>query len=165
MTIDITNYSSVSEKFEFFGLKPDNGLIILPSNFDTAENLNKLRQQTESETVKTLFRQNNLPYTEIFDETNSPAYIQNYSFEWFGPTIFISASLISQNPDLVSVALGLITNYLQEIFKTPNNNSLPESTSLEIIYEEPDGSCKKIAYRGPPEGLKDVAQAIKNLRN
>jgi hypothetical protein len=37
--------------------------------------------------------------------------------EWVGPVIFVGGSLLSQNPTLVSVALGVVANNATEILR------------------------------------------------
>jgi hypothetical protein len=85
--------------------------------------------------------------------------LQQYSFEWFGPTLFVSAGLLSQDPNVLSVTLGVITNYLYDLFK----GNKEDRTSLDVILEQADGSCKQIHYRGPADGLSEIAEIVKSL--
>ena len=159
MTAEIHDYVSVSEKLQNFGLSAPTGLAILPENLATATLVGELRQQVESDTVRTLWKEHEIPHVELFDQDNQPPYLQQYSFEWFGPTLFISAGLLSQNPHVLSVTLGIITNYLYDLFKGAKDGQ----ASLNIIYEHADGSCKKIRYRGSPAGLNSVAEIVREL--
>ncbi|WP_348995669.1 hypothetical protein ABFG95_06925 [Achromobacter sp. HNDS-1] len=159
MTAEIHDYVSVSEKLQNFGLSAPTGLAILPENLATATLVGELRQQVESDTVRTLWKEHGIPHVELFHQDNQPPYLQQYSFEWFGPTLFISAGLLSQNPNVLSVTLGIITNYLYDFFKGAKDSQ----ASLNIIYENADGSCKKIRYRGPPAGLNAVAEIVSKL--
>jgi hypothetical protein len=113
----------------------------------------------ESDTVRTLLKVNKIAYVEIFDEDDQPPYLQQYGSEWFGPTLFISASLLSQDPNALSVALGIITNYLYDLFKGAKDGK----SSLDVIFQQADGSCKEIHYSGPPDGLSKVAEIVKDL--
>ncbi|NGM88746.1 hypothetical protein G5B35_15680 [Parapusillimonas sp. SGNA-6] len=159
MTIEVRDYGCVSDKLKNFGISVPRGLAILPKNLATAATISDLRQHVESDTVRTLLKANKLAYTEIFDEDDQPPYLQQYGFEWFGPTLFISAGLLSQNPSVLSVALGLITNYLYDLFKGTKNGR----ASLTVIFQRIDGSCKEVHYSGPPDGLSKVAKIIKDL--
>lgn len=160
MSTEVRDYVSVSTKLKSFGVSAPNGLAILPNNLATATSIGDLRQQVESDTVRTLLKANKIAYVELFDEDSQPPYLQQYSFEWFGPTLFISAGLLSQNPSVLSVTLGIITNYLYDLFKGAKDGR----ATLNVIFQQTDGSCKEIHYSGPPDGLSKVAEIIKNLR-
>lgn len=160
MDINVVDYISVEEKLKLLNLNMPDGITLLPYNLVSAESLDDLRQKAESATVRKLFRSNNTAYVEIFDNENQPAYLEQYGFEWFGPTLFVSASMLIHDPNTLSVALGLITNYLYDLFKGSDGGK----ASLDVIFQNVDGSCKKIAYSGPPEGLSEVAKIVKELK-
>ncbi len=159
MDTEVRDYIVVSEKLKSFGVSVPSGLAILPGNLATAKAIGDLRQHVESDTVRTLLQANKIPYIEIFDEDNQPPYLQQYSFEWFGPTLLISANLLLQDPNLLSVTLGVITNYLYDLFKGATDGK----ASLDVILEQADGSCKQIHYSGPPDGLGKVADIVRDL--
>lgn len=159
MSTEVRDHVSISEKLKHFGIPVPNGLAILPSNLATAKSIEELRQHVESDTVRTLLKASKIPYVEIFDEDNQPSYLQQYGFEWFGPTLFISTGLLSQNPNVLSITLGIITNYLYDLFK----GSKSSKASLDVIIQQADGSCKEVHYSGPPDGLSDIAKIVKAL--
>jgi len=159
MSTEVRDYVSVSEKLKSFGVSIPSGLAILPDNLATATSIGDLRQQVESDTVRTLLKTNKIAYVEIFGEDDQPPYLQQYGFEWFGPTLFISAGLLSQDPNILSVTLGVITNYLYDLFKGAQDGK----ASLDVIFQQADGSCKEIHYSGPPDGLSKVADIVKDL--
>ena len=78
--------------------------------------------------------------------------------QWIGPVILISAAAISQNPDIVSITLGVISNYLTDWFRgEPKEN---RSASLTIVKETKDGDYKCVDYNGPLEGLLEVKDML-----
>lgn len=159
MSIEVRDHVSISVKLNSFDVAAPNGLAVLPYNLETATCKRDLRQHVESDTVRTLFSANNIPYVEIFDEHDQPLYLQQYGLEWFGPTLFISAGVMLQNPNMLSVSLSLIANYLYDLFK----GSKGGSASLNVIFQNANGACKEIRYSGPPEGLSAVADIVKEL--
>ena len=159
MSIEVRDYVSVSEKLKSLGISAPNGLAILPDNLAMVKSISDLRQQVESDTVRTLLKANKIAYVEIFNEHDQPPYVQQYSFEWFGPTLFISAGLLSQDPNALSVALGIITNYLYDLFKGGKDGK----ASLDVVFEQADGSCKIIHYIGHPDGLNKVSEIVRGL--
>ncbi|KAB8049568.1 hypothetical protein GCN78_16885 [Janthinobacterium rivuli] len=159
MSTEVHDYISVSAKLAQWGINPPAGFAILPFNLAEARSTTELRQHAESETVKKLLRTNNIAYSEVFDADSQPAYLQQYGFEWFGPTLFFTAAALSQNPSVLSVSLGIVTNYLYDLFKGAKNGT----ASLDVIIEKADGSCKKVNYKGSPEGLASVADIVREL--
>lgn len=159
MNTEVHDYISISAKLTQWGITAPQGFAILPSSVAEANNIAELRQHAESETVKKLLRTNNISYTELFDPDSQPTYLQQYGFEWFGPTLFVTAAALSQNPNLLSVSLGIITNYIYDLFKGTKGGT----ASLNVIIEQPNGSCKQVNYSGPPEGLASVADIVRNL--
>ena len=161
MAIEVSEYISVSAKLKSFGLESPQGLSILPFNLASAESVDDLRQYVESDTVRTLLNQHKIEYVEIFDEDTQPPYLEQYGSEWFGPTLLISAGLLSENPHVLAVTLGLITNYLYEWFRGSKDNK----ATLDVVLQELDSSCKRVHYSGPVEGLADVDKVVKELMN
>lgn len=159
MSIEVRDYVSVSEKLTTLGVSTPTGLAFLPDNLATAATIEELRQHVETDTVRTLMSANKISYSEIFGEDEQPAYLQQYSFEWFGPTMFVAAGMLSQDPNIVSVSLGIITNYLYDLFKGTKDGK----ASLSVVVQQADGSCKEVRYCGPPDGLGKVADIVREL--
>lgn len=158
--IQVNDYISVSERLESFNILVPSGLAIIPNNIATAKSAGDLLQHAESDTVRTLLKANKIPHVELFDEDHQPPYLQQYGYEWFGPTIFVPVALLLQDPNIVSVTLGLITNYLYDLFKGDKDGK----ASLDVILQSADGSCKQIHYSGPSDGLSKVANIVKSLQ-
>lgn len=161
MTTEVRDYISVIKKLEKFGADVPDGLAILPENLDTANSVNDLYQHVEADTVRTLLKTNNIEYIEPFKEDKWPAYLLQYNIEWFGPSIFISASFISQNPHILSIILGIISNYLYDLFKSSEDDKV----SLTVIFQNEDGICKKIDYKGSQYGLDKISNIVEELKN
>lgn len=159
MSINVTEYINVAEKLEKLGLHSSIGIALLPDNLNVANNITDLRQYVEANTVRTLLRTNGIQLTEIFDSENQPPYIQNNGFKWFGPTLFISYAFLSQDPNSLAIALGLITNYLSDTFKGRADCSV----SFNIVVERKDGSCTQANYDGSVEGIKEFKEVVSEL--
>jgi hypothetical protein len=71
------------------------GLAILPDYFDSAVQFMDLRHRSEAATIKVLFRTQGLSLDEFLPASPAIPYIQNNSFDWVCPTIFISSALRS----------------------------------------------------------------------
>lgn len=106
--------------------------------------------------MRTLLNQNQIPYQELFDSDENIAYHQNYSDDWFGPTILIPVAALLQNPNVTSVILGLITNYLYDAFK----GNKTQTVKLHIIRETKKGEFRKLSYSGPIEGMAELSSIL-----
>lgn len=80
---------------------------------------------------------------------------------WLGPVIFISAALYSTNPDIVSVSLSVIANYLTDIFK---GHSAEKRAKMTVIVETtPRSKYVRLEYDGPVEGLVHTGTILRDL--
>lgn len=135
-------------------------IAILPTNFETAVSRADFSQPSEAATVRTLFRTNKIQLSEFMPSGERIPYIQNNSIEWIVPALFVSASLISENANLVSVGLNVLSNYITDFLK---GNPSPKTVKLDVIVERSDGKTyKKISYEGDVSGLISLAEIIKN---
>lgn len=161
MTINVSDYINVRERVLEFGCMEPDGIALLPINFDTATSIADLRHLSEGATVKTLLRSANIPQSDILPADKRPPYIQNNGIEWIGPTLFVSAALISSNPHLVSISLGVIADYLTDFYRGMSGD---EKISLEFVVEKSDKkTCKKLSYQGTVDGLTELADVIRTI--
>lgn len=163
MTTNVSDYISVSQKLVELGCQPPQRIALLPINFISASTIADFRQIVEVATVKKLFRSVNLPCDEVINKDQRPPYIQNNAFEWIAPIIFVSGSCYSQNPDCISVALGIISNYLTDFFKGRGANA---AVKIDIIIEETKTTkCKKVSYEGDISGLQSLEKIVRELQD
>lgn len=159
MTTTISEYIDVRQRIADLGCLSPAGLALLPSNFDTASDISNFRQVSESATVRTLLRTSNISLDELVNKDQRPPYIQNNAFEWVAPTLFVSVGVLSQNASYLSVALSVIANYATDFFKGMSGSN---EVQMDIVVERSKSKvCKKITYKGPPEGLKDLPEVIR----
>jgi hypothetical protein len=103
-------------------------------------------------TVLKLARAEGVPM-KVYKAPESPPLLDRRSSEWFGPAIFISSLFMTENPTAVSLALGMLSNYLTTLF------SGREGVSVSLdIYVADDGTrtTTKVSYRGPVSGIRDL---------
>ena len=157
---NITDYINVKAQLSKLGCHEPSGLAILPSNFESANSIDELLQPMESATVKKLLILNELPYTDILERNNRPKYVTEKSIDLILPTIFISAALLSENPAAVSLALNIIANYATEFFRGMKGE---RKVKIDFVTETPEGCYKKLSIECPPESVKEVMPALKEL--
>jgi hypothetical protein len=159
MSVAINDYTRVSDRSAELACQLPDGIGILPANFGSATNRRELLFTSEAATVKTLLRNGGIAVGNFLPEGERVGSIHNKHFDW-APIIFVSASLMSNNPALVSVALGIIANYATDFFR-----GLPDQkVKFRVVVEKKkDRSCKEIVYEGDAAGLKELSEIIRSI--
>jgi hypothetical protein len=156
--ISINNYINVSQRAEQFGSNEPIMVALLPENFDIADSISTMYLGREASTVRILFRRAGIIETPIEPpDKKLPEQAHNEFSDWIGPIIFFSSTILSQNPQLISIFIGVLSNYLYDLFK---GLSFSRNASLSIVVERKDGTCKKLSYNGPVSGLKIFENSI-----
>ncbi len=131
---------------------PDNSVIILPEDF-----LKKSTDGYQYPSSTLSFYKYAKEKIQISYLTEPELLIEKQSGEWFGPILLLTSNFISQNPTIVSVICGLISNYVYDIFKTIKK---PE-VRLNVVYQETETSkLTEITYQGSIEGIKNLESAL-----
>jgi hypothetical protein len=156
MSITASEYINVQEKIALLNCNYPKGISIIPAGFESAKLASDLRMLAEASTIKKLLKASNIDVDNIAPQKTP--FIQNNNHEWMAPTIFYAASLILENPDIISVSLGVIGNYVTDMFKGISKSA---TVNLSIVVEKPSGKCTKIEYKGSAEGISEVTRLVK----
>jgi hypothetical protein len=84
--------------------------------------------------------------------------IAHHALEWIGPAILFSTAAISQNPEIVSITLGVISNYLTDWFRGVPKQE--RTARLKMVEETKEGIYKIFDYDGSPENLGPIKDAM-----
>jgi hypothetical protein len=80
-----------------------------------------------------------------------------------GPTVFIGALAVTQNPAFVQIALGVISNYVTDWFKGAVEG---KKVRLSVVIEETNTrKCTRIECEGPPSGVESLVSLAKEIRS
>jgi hypothetical protein len=159
--VEVQDYISVRDRAVELGCEAPRHIAILPVDFATATSATGMLQRSEAGTIRTLFRTNEIVLDELVPKEARGGYVQNNSFEWIAPTLFISGSLWSQDPAAVNLALNVLATYLTDFFKGMPGR---KAAKLELVVEKKAGkTCKKLTYEGDVSGLRDLAATIERL--
>jgi len=158
MTITVGDYIDVKKRATELGCRVPDGWAVLPRNFSEATSFEELVHESNAATVRTLLRRSEYSESPIEPDGKRLPQVQENAFTWIGPIIFIAAAEISRNPEIVSVACGLISNYLTDFFKGKPGDHL---VKLDIVVEQTRTKrTVKLHYEGPLDGLTQIPQAI-----
>lgn len=136
-----------------------NGLMFFPENYVTAKSIDDFIFTDELPDIRKTFKKNGI---EIPTLGGQPERLRGRkNADWFGPAIFFSLSLVTENPTIVSISLNVLSNYITDFFKGISGE---KRVNLEIYVEKKGKKkYKRINYKGSPEGLKDLEKIIKSL--
>ena len=142
---------------------PDNQnsdvLILLPENIEEAQDKSNFIFADSTNDFRKVLKLNNISST-IIGNDNSQFRIRK-SADLYGPAIFITLSLLSENPHLVSISLNIISDYCIDWFKGKTGN---KNVKLSIYVEtQKSKKVMKISYEGNPEGIKKLDKVVKSL--
>lgn len=161
MAFKVADYCDVQAKASALGLNIPTGLAILPRNFDTAAASDELFHESTASTIRILLCQSQVEETRIEKAGQKIPEIKENQFELIFPIIFVSVSLLTNNPALLTISLNIIANYATDFFK-----GIPgrKKVRLDIVVENPYKKVsKRVKYEGPPEGLKGVEKIVKQV--
>jgi hypothetical protein len=164
MPITISDYADVRLRSVELGLNIPAGIALLPRNFVEAASQQDLIHEDHTSTVRSLWRQANVPETRLEDDNNRlPQITEKGLSEWVAPTIYVAASMMSQNEALVNLALNVVGNYISEILQALPTRQVRLTVVEEIDKGKGDFAYKKVEYVGNTDGLKDIPDVLKEV--
>lgn len=161
MSVEIKDYISVSLRAKELNCEIPSGLVVLPENFLVAADTSEFRIRSETATLKSLFRQNQIPFGELQKNGEKRLYIQNNAADLILPLIYVAASLTTGNEQVISIALGVVSNYVTDFFKGRSGSKTVELTV--VVETTKNKSCKSITYKGDAAGLTSLPAIIKKI--
>jgi hypothetical protein len=163
MTIKVSDYIDVREKLDRLGFRVPGIFALLPSNLEEAVTSDQVRQHATSSTVRTLFRQANVAIVDVFETDSTPPYVHNNDITWVAPAMFVAAGVFSEQPSVVAVALGVLSNYITDFFKGRRGQPVVKVTT--IVEQSKSKIYRRIEYEGDAAGLKSLESVVKEVQN
>jgi hypothetical protein len=117
MALDVTDYPSVTERAAAIGVQIPDAVAILPDNFVSAKLSADFVYSATSASVRTLLRSNNMPCDLMISPGQKQTYVSYKNADWIGPVLHLSAALLSDNGNGLSVVLNALADYLGDICK------------------------------------------------
>ena len=151
MSIEIEDYN---EKLTF---EKNENVIFLPVSINKEfKGEKKVAYYESTLNIMKIFKQNNINSEIAIGSIENCIFVDNRSLDWLCPTIFVSYSLLSQNPAITSVILNIISNYVYDLFKGRKDDP---NIKCSVVVERKNYS-KKIKYEGPVSGLKEFEKIV-----
>lgn len=152
--------SNLIDKFKELNINVPKSLTFIPENISEVKDKSDFIFADSTTDFKKIFRLNDLQSKEL--NSDSSVYRSRKSAEFYGPAIFISLSMLSENPHLIAIAINVTSDYCKDFFK----GSLGKKKVKLDIYVETSKkkTVKKISYEGDSDGIKDLTNVIKSLK-
>ncbi len=134
-------------------------LAFFPENFEEAEGKEKFIFTESLADLNKIFKQKNINL-EVFGQ-NTELYRTRKNADIYLPAIFLSLSIITENPSILTVSLNLLSSYVFERIK----GSIGRKTvQIEFYIETKEkGKLKKLSYKGDAEGIEKLEKVIKTF--
>jgi hypothetical protein len=166
MAIEIKEIANVEALSAGIGISTPVGFCALPRGFETARALADLQHESSALDVKVLLREANIHLTIYQPDGVAIPYLQENDNTWVGPTLFFGVTVLTQQPELISVALSVISNFLTEHFR---GRPEPSRARFSVIRETTETkTTKKVTNRyefdGPPEQMAEFIAMIKEQK-
>jgi hypothetical protein len=163
INVSVKAYCDVREQAKKLGFGPISELAILPRNYEQETGDSKLAHESESSTIRKLFKTAGLDIQQIEKpEAKLPSIVEKSS-DWIAPTIYFGATFLSQNSYAVQIALNVLASYIFEFLhgKLPSNR-----VKLRFVVESSKSrKCSLLEYEGPVSGINVLADAIRKIHD
>lgn len=155
-----SDYISVPDQAKRLGCNVPTRLAILPRGFETAKNRSDLLHESSVSTLRKLWKEARLEEDLLEPHGERLWYITEKAYDLLLPTLFVGSALLSQNSYVLSVALGVIANYVTEHFRgSPGNKDV----KLSIVVQTAQGLYKKVDYQGPGQDLPRLHDIVREV--
>ncbi|MFK7050202.1 hypothetical protein FLACOL_00169 [Flavobacterium columnare] len=142
-----------------FSIQELNGLTFIPENIETANNKEDLIYTESVIELQKYFKINNLNINPLGGEPE--LYRSRKNADIYLPAIFIAYSTLSENPNIVSLVLNIISSFIYDNIKGTIGR---KTAKIELYIEKKKGKISKLKYKGDAEGLKNLEEIIKGLK-
>jgi hypothetical protein len=161
MAVTVEDFCIVADRCKSLGLLHPKGLAILPRNFGSTARLSEIVHEDSTATIRKLFLERGIQESKVENPGQKLPRIQENAADLLLPTLFVTVSLYSENPYLVSLALNILSEYAMDFFKgSPRNRTV----NLSVVVERDEKKVsKRILYKGDVSGMKDLEPAIRKL--
>ncbi len=157
MSYKIVEYIETPNKLNLFNFDSNNSFYFIPENINEELESTKYIYPESTTDIRKMLKSENI--TIEYLTSDKPLLRSRKSSDWFGPTLLITYSLLSQNSTLIGISLNLISSYLYDYFKGSTES---KQVKFEIILEsKKKKEFKKIKYEGSIEGIKELDSVIK----
>lgn len=161
--LTITDYPDVKAIAERLDCNVPTGVALMPRNFDEAKSKAELIHEDTVKTLRTIMREQGITETRFERDGERFRYIQENAY-LEGIVFFVAATACTHDPNLLSVTLNMVSNYLTDTLKGAGRLlAVDQRAKVDFIVETKRG-CKRLNYDGPVAGIKDLEGVIRAVQ-
>lgn len=160
MTVTVEELPDLLQRLDQLDLVRCGDLVLLPRGYSSASSAAELVHESSASTLAKLLRQSGLVVGLAEPSEFKLPVLQENAITWVAPAIFVALAVASSNPSVVSVGLNVLSDYVTDFFRGTIG---AKRVRLDIVLELPSGSCKRVHYDGPIEGLPEIRRTITGL--
>lgn len=156
-TISVSQFPSIAERVDSLGLKPPDGISVLPRNFASASDVEELVHEADASTICKVLEESGIDATLLSHRGRKlPSRVER-DFSWVAPTIFVSSHIIAENPELVRILVQALAEYIvaHVSYKLQDN-----TVSVSFVIGGNNEPYRKIKYEGPANKLGSVVDEL-----
>ena len=158
MTITVFEFPNVRQRCRSLGCAVPATFCGLPVNFEKAETIEDFRRAPDDASLRKLWHESGYLSDDLFADGSRPPSVLQKSVEWIGPILFFT-NLALENRALVEASLDVVCSLVSDRLGRPDR-----SVELDVVAEtDAKGTCKRLSYNGPVEGLKDIPGIVREF--
>ncbi|MBW7914045.1 MAG: hypothetical protein H3C54_10210 [Taibaiella sp.] len=151
----------ISKRLDELGIALPGNLTFFPDNFDTANAKDEFVFTDTMLDLSKIFRKDNSILIPALGQ-DTELYRSRKSSDIYLPAIFFGLSQITENPQIISISLNVLSNYVYDLCK---GTSSKKTAHVDFYLETKErGKVKKLSYKGDVEGLEELGKVIKAMR-
>ncbi|HGM5320418.1 TPA: hypothetical protein ACKP12_000514 [Serratia marcescens] len=120
--------------------------------------------ETHDDSLPTLYTSDTLSFVKSLQSKVAIEYLkppeatfEQRSIEWFGPAIYISSKLLTENPDLINIFFDAFKEYIEGVLPRKEKSKI----KLKVICKKTEKTrSTEIDYEGDIDGLRELKDAI-----
>ncbi len=149
----------IDKKMEDLQLSFPTGIAFFPENFEIANESSEFIFPEPIAQIGKVFKSKDI-IVEVLGN-NLGSLRSRKSADIYLPALYFGASLMIENPTVVSVALNVLSNYITDFLKGTFGQ---KQISIEIyVKKNHKTKIQKISYKGNAEGIRSLGEVIKKL--
>jgi len=158
LSIAVTPFVHVPDHAEATGIALGASLSLLPDGFGQASPDRPLTHVEDASTLRKLLAEAGVAARLANPDTPLPVLVLK-SADWVAPVIFIGATLWSQNPVAIQIAVEVIGNFASDRLRGLAGK---KEVRLRFAVERTKSrETRLLTYEGPIEGLKDIPDVLR----
>ena|SRR5215211_3915876 len=117
MAVVASDYINVVRRATELDCVAPSDLALITRYFETAEPRDELLHESHASTLRKLWRAAGVDATPVEPPDETFPEVSESAFDLLLPTIFVGSLLLSEDPDGVSLALGVVANYVTDFLQ------------------------------------------------